>query len=61
METRGTTATSVLVWDGARVRLLQLRLPIWKPDHLAHISIYGHILRCTLYIMSYTMLPYKSV
>ncbi len=39
--------------------------PIWKleaaSDHLAHISICGHILRYTLYIMSYTMLPYNSV
>ncbi len=33
----------------------------WKPDHLAHFSIWEHILRCTLYIMRYTMLPYNSV
>jgi hypothetical protein len=36
-------------------------LNIWKPDHLAHISIYWHILRYTLCIMSYMMLPYNSV
>ncbi len=35
---------------------------IWKPDHLARFSIWEHILlRCTLYIMSYTMLQYNSV
>ncbi len=29
-------------------------------DHLAHFSIWGHILRYTQYIMSYTMLPYTT-
>jgi hypothetical protein len=31
METRGTSATSVRVWDGARVQLLRLRRPAPAP------------------------------
>ncbi len=44
VETRGTTATSVRVWDGARVQLLRLRRPALAPT-IQDFNGIKHLLR----------------
>ena len=39
METRGPSATSVRVWDGARVQLLRLRRQASAPETLDSVDI----------------------